>query len=326
MKKVYVQRLGELYNMFMGKENEELLSSFCQVITGGPRTTPFGEDELLEQLGDCEVLLSMHGFGWRDFTDNVLRQSKIKLICIALWCEQFKEVEEKLGIRVVEVSNGNTVAVAEWTLACALMGVRKITQFNDGLKSGSPWCEPRRTVGMLAESVVGLVALGRIGRYVARYMRMLGAKVIAYDKFATEADARELDIELVSMDDVFAKSDIISLHLPVIPSTMGLITARHFSQIKDGAVFINSARAAVYDEEALVKELMTGRFSAYLDVFAEEPLPLGHPFRTMDNVIITPHIAGDNLGMFHRCGREAIYAIKEYFETGNIVNKQLALP
>ena len=327
MKKVYIHRLGEFYNFYMDKENEEFLSSFCEIVTEGSRKAPLSDDELIRRMSGAEVLLSMHGYGSGEITDDILKQiPSLKLICIAHWCEQFAETEQNTGIRVVEVSNGNTIAVAEWTLACALMGVRKIVEFNDKLKRGSQWCEPRRTVGMLAESVVGIVALGRIGRYVARYMRMLGAKVIAHDKYATPEEARKLDIELVDMDEVFARSDVISIHLPVLPSTRGLIKAEHFSRIKDGAVLINSSRAAIYDEAALVKELATGRFNAYIDVFSIEPIPDDHPFRSMDNVTITPHIAGDNLGMFHRCGREAISAIKEYFETGNVVDRKLLLP
>ena len=101
-----------------------------------------------------------------------------------------------------------------------------------------------------------------------------------------------------------------------------MLGSREFALIKDGAVFVNSARAALYDEDALITELKNGRFSAYLDVFATEQLPLDHPFRTLDNVTITPHIAGDNAAMFARCGREAIITLKDFFDGKGLNDRQ----
>jgi phosphoglycerate dehydrogenase-like enzyme len=327
MKKVYVHRLADWYDLYMDKENEALLKSFAEVVSEGSRMEPFTEDELVQRMKGANIILSLNGMGSKEITEKVLKQvGTVELICISHWWEQFADTEKNTGIRVIEGSNGNTVAVAEWTVCAALMGVRKLARFDARLKAGSVWCEPRRTVGLLCESTVGLVALGRIGRYVAKYMRSLGAKVIACDKIATEKDAKELDIELVGMDEVFSRSDVISLHLPVLPSTRGLIGADQFSKIKDGAVFINSSRAAVYDEAALIRELQAGRFDAYLDVYSSEPIPLDHPFRRMTNVTITPHLAGDNIAMFRRCGREAILTLKEYCETGRIVDRKFMLP
>jgi phosphoglycerate dehydrogenase-like enzyme len=327
MKKVYVHRLGSWYGLYMDKANEDLLASFAEVVSEGSREEPFTEDELIERMKGANIILSLNGMGTREITERVLREvGTVELICISHWWEQFAETEKNTGIRIIEGSNGNTVAVAEWTVCAALMGIRKLNMFDAKLKAGSPWCEPRRTVGLLCESTVGLVALGRIGRYVARYMRLLGAKVIACDKLATAEDAKKLDIELADMDEIFSRSDIISIHLPVLPSTRGIIGAGHFAKIKDGAVFINSSRAAVYDEDALINELQKGRFDAYLDVYSAEPLPEDHPFRRMTNVLITPHIAGDNRAMFLRCGREAILAIREYCETGCLVDRKFMFP
>jgi phosphoglycerate dehydrogenase-like enzyme len=92
-----------------------------------------------------------------------------------------------------------------------------------------------------------------------------------------------------------------------------MLGAKEFALIRDGAVFINSARAALYDENALITELRKKRFAAFLDVFSQEPMPMYHPFRSMENVMVTPHIAGDNSVMFVRCGREAIETLGLYF-------------
>lgn len=322
--------MANWYDAYMGQENEKLLASFADVVSEGSRAEPFSEEELIARMKGVQVILSLNGMGASEITENVLKRlGTVELICISQWWEQFRDTEKNTGIRVIEGSNANTVAVAEWTICTALLGVRKLLRFNAGMKAGVLWQDqPSKdeSAGMLCEKTVGVVALGRIGRYVAKSMSIMGAKVLACDKAATEAEVKEVGATLVSMDELFEKSDVITIHLPVLPSTRGIIGASHFARIKDGAVFINSGRAAVYDEDALVKELQTGRFDAYLDVFSVEPLALNHPFRRMGNVFITPHIAGGNYDMFRRCGREAILTLKEYCETGNVKDMKLLIP
>ena len=323
--KVYVHRLGSWYSLYMDEENEARLRSFAEVVSEGNREEPMGSDELVERMRGCRAILSLNGTGAGEITREVLEAvGAIEVICISHWWEQFTDVGREADVKVTEGSNANTIAVAEWTVAAALMGIRRLTQFDETLKGGSPWAEPRRQVGLLCESTVGLVGLGRVGWYVAHYFRALGARVIAHDKDPAKAD--ELGVPLVGIDELMQTADVVSLHLPVTDETRGMLGAREFSLIKDGAVFINSARAALYDEPALVAELKKNRFTAYLDVFSTEPLPLDHPLRAMDNVTITPHIAGDNAAMFLRCGREAIQTLKDYFDGKGLKNLQYRFP
>ena len=206
------------------------------------------------------------------------------------------------------------------------MAIRKLHCFDKSLKSGSLWAEPRRNVGLLCENKIGLIGLGRIGWYVAHYFKALGTDIIAYDKNYSHEKAKQLGVKLVSLDELMSAADIISLHLPVTTETRGMLGAREFSLIKDGAIFINSARAELYDEEALIVELRKAKFAAYLDVYMTEPIPIKHPFRSMDNVIITPHIAGDNRTMFLRCARESIQTLRDYYEGKGLRNLQYRYP
>jgi phosphoglycerate dehydrogenase-like enzyme len=123
----------------------------------------------------------------------------------------------------------------------------------------------------------------------------------------------ELGVRLVPLEELMRTADVISFHLPVTAETRGMFGARELSWIRDGAVVINSARAAILDDAAFLAEVCKARFAVFLDVFAVEPLPLDHPFRSMDHVFITPHIAGDNGPMFVRCGRMAIEALRDAF-------------
>jgi len=323
--KVYVHRVESWYPLYMDRENEALLESFADVVCEGERSTPLEADELVERMQGCRAILSLNGLGTEEITTEVLRSvGTIEVVCISHWWAQFVDVAEELGIRLIEGSNANTIAVAEWTIAAALMGIRRLPALDRALKDGSPWAEPRLAPGLLCESTVGLIGLGRIGWYVAQHFQMLGARVIAYDKDKTKA--AELGVRWVGLEELLQTADVVSLHLPVNRGTIGMLGAKHFSLIKDGAVFINSARAALYDEEALVAELRKRRFAAYVDVFATEPLPLDHPFRGMDNVTITPHIAGYNKAMCLRCGREAIQTLKDYFDGKKLRDLQYSYP
>lgn len=325
--KIYVHRLGSWYSLYMNDENEAALSSFAEVISERDSNKPLTPDELIERMQSCTAILSCNGEGTQEITADVLNSvGTIQLICIAHWCEQLVDAAKEAGIKVIEGSNANTIAVAEWTVCAALMAIRKLHCFDKALKNGSPWAESRHNVGLLCESKIGLIGLGRIGWYVAHYFKALGTDILAYDKNYTHENAKQLGVKLVSLDDLMSTADIISLHLPVTTETKGMLGAREFALIKDGAVFINSARAELYDEDALIVELRKARFTAYLDVYMTEPIPIKHPFLSMDNVIITPHIAGDNRAMFLRCARESIQTLKDYYEGKGLKDFQYSYP
>jgi phosphoglycerate dehydrogenase-like enzyme len=130
-----------------------------------------------------------------------------------------------------------------------------------------------------------------------------------YDPFLTTDQARELGVEKVELMDLMTRSEIVSLHAPNLPATRHMLTAAHFKAMKDQAIFINTARGAIVDQEALTIELATGRIFAYLDVTDPEPPAPDHPLRSMPNVVLTPHIAGAISNGCHRLGRQAVDAV-----------------
>ena len=198
--------------------------------------------------------------------------------------------------------------------------------FDRALKMGSPWGEPRMAAGMLSGRTAGVIGLGRTGLYVARLFKRMGLHVIARSRSCTIEKAAREGIRLVHLDELLRTADIVSLHEAVNETTRGALGAREFATIPTGAVFINSARAALYDEQALIRELAKERFAAFIDVFAEEPIAQRHPFRRMRNVVITPHIAGNNLDMLRHAARDAIVGLKEYFAGNGIVDRRYSFP
>jgi len=303
----------------MSEENEARLREFADVTTPSDQEEPLSGEELIEGLQGVDAILSLNGTGADEITTDVLRAvGSVKVAAISHWWHgshcKAKPMWEDAGVEVIDASDGNNEAVAEWCLGVAIMGARRLLDFGRALKSGDLWAEPRREVGLLSESVVGLVGLGRVGRIFARHLLSIGATVLAYDKYVTAEEGEALGVKMVPLEEALGSADIVSFHLPVTDETRGMIGAEELATIRDGAVVINSARTAILDNDAFIAELRKGRFRAFLDVFHQEPLPLDDPLRSMENVFITPHIAGDNGPMFIRCGRMAIDALREWFE------------
>jgi phosphoglycerate dehydrogenase-like enzyme len=147
---------------------------------------------------------------------------------------------------------------------------------------------PRAMVPQLRGKVLGLIGTGAIGREVAALGRAIGMRVVAWT-FHPGGDIAEW----LGFDDVFRQADVVSIHVRQSSDTVGLVRREHFAMMKPGALFINTARGAVVNEADLIEALRTNRIAgAALDVFEREPLPAGSPFRSLPNVVLTPHAAG----------------------------------
>ncbi len=194
------------------------------------------------------------------------------------------------GIPVLRAPGRNADAVAEMTIGLLLAVNRGIVRADMDVREGQVWRDgtipyQRFRAWELAGQTVGIVGLGAVGRASKWRFEGLGLKVISYDPYAPDATH--------SLDALLAESDIVSLHAAVTPETEGLIGPAQFGAMKEGAIFINSARALLHDTDALVMALQSGTLSgAGLDHFVGEHLPVDHPLCSMSNVVLTPHIGG----------------------------------
>ncbi len=198
------------------------------------------------------------------------------------------------GVRVYPARGANDLAVAEYVITMALLLLREAYRVNGAMLSGE-WpraaCMGREASG----KVLGLVGLGATARAVIPRARSLGMRVTGHDPYLANDDPVWREVEHRSLDELIAHSDVVSLHVPLTECTRHLIDARRLARVKQGAVLINAARGGVVDEAALVRSLRTGRLAgAALDVFEHEPLTRGaaHQFVGVDNLVLTPHIAG----------------------------------
>ncbi len=194
------------------------------------------------------------------------------------------------GVAVLNAPSGNTLSAAELTFALLLSLARRIPAADRSMHAHE-WDRKSFAGFELYGKTLGLIGAGRIGGEVARRARAFGMHVIVSDPYLPEERAAELDVDRVSFDDVIEQADVISLHVPLTEATHGLIGAHELARMKRTAVIVNAARGEVIQEDELVSALRSGAIAgAALDVFSQEPLPPDHPFRSLSNVVLTPHL------------------------------------
>lgn len=195
----------------------------------------------------------------------------------------------KRKIVVMNTPGGNTISAAEHTISLIFSLARRIPQSTSSMKAGK-W-EKKKFMGMeLYQKTLGIIGIGNVGAVVADRALGLKLKVIAYDPFVSEEKAREMGVELVSLDELFQRADIITIHTPLTDETRGLINAASFEKMKDGVVVINCARGGIIVEEDLCQAIKKGKVrGAALDVFEKEP-PGECSLLELEEVICTPHL------------------------------------
>lgn len=194
---------------------------------------------------------------------------------------------QRAGIPVSIVPDASSEEVASHALALGLTLLRRIPAGQEAIREGRWASAVPADLPVLSRARIGVVGMGRIGRYVARWWSSLGAEVMAYDPFASFDEAESGDLDLV-----LTQSDVISLHVPLTDTTRHLVSAELIARMRPGVIVVNVSRGGLIDEDALASALRTGRVAgAGLDVFETEPLPADSPLRSAPNVMLTPHAA-----------------------------------
>lgn len=199
------------------------------------------------------------------------------------------------GIVITSARAAIARTVAEFCLMNTLILLRRHLYFVDSDPARKRYYAPEGTPPLsetLYGKTVGLVGFGHIGRLFRRHLALFGCRVLVYDPYLSEEEAAREGVERAELPALLQSSKVVSLHAPDIPATRNLIGADELALLQDGAVFLNSARGRLVDTEALTRALQSRRISAAIDVTEPEPLPEGHPLRTLPNVLFTPHIAG----------------------------------
>lgn len=229
------------------------------------------------------------------------------------------------GVRVSQASAGMARSVAELALYFTLSLLRTLQGVDRQMHQNHDWAEAAsfglgRTV---SSETIGVVGASRVGRLYIELVKGLGAHVKVYDPYLSEADAARLGVVLVPLDELLSSCPVVALHAPVTSETRNLLSAERLASIRDGGILINTARSAILDTAALEREVRSGRLSAALDVFDDEPLPPDSVLWGLPNVILTPHIGAVTRDSRRTQGRIVIEEIERFFAGAALENEVL---
>jgi len=224
------------------------------------------------------------------------------------------------GIIVMNTPGGNSVTTAEQTISLLLSLVRNIPQATASMKA-KKW-EKKKFMGTeILNKTIGIIGMGKIGTEVAKRAKGLFMNVIAYDPYISEEAARKLQVKLMDLEDIFKKSDIITLHVPKNKETANIINKETIQKMKDGVRIINCARGGLVDEKALTEALKSGKVAgAAVDVYEQEPTPADNPLLELPNVICTPHLGASTEEAQDNVAIAVAEQIIDFLKNGTIRN------
>jgi len=304
----------------INEKGVEVLEGSAEVVNN-PTITP---EELLETIDQYEGIIVRSR---TKVTREVIEKAEnLKIIARAGVGVDNIDVEAATdhGILVVNAPQSTSITVAEHAMGLMLSLSRKIAIADASVKSGK-W-EKSKFMGMeLRNKTLGVIGMGRIGSQVVKRSKAFEMDVIVYDPYITEETAKELGVEITTLDDLIQRSDVMTIHVPLTPETKGLISKEQLAKMKDNAILLNCARGGIINENDLYEALKERpELKAGLDVFENEPLE-NSPLATLDNVVLTPHIAAST----KEAQRDAaIIVAKEVKEviTGNTPSNVLNMP
>src|SRR5438445_1267845 len=229
------------------------------------------------------------------------------------------EPATRKGIAVMNTPGANAVAVAEHTIGLMLSMARFLPRANELMHAGK-WEKKSLQGTELRGKTRGIVGVGKTALEVAKRARAFGMEIVAHDPFVSAAIAKDNGIRLAGLDEVYGASDYLSLHVGLTPQTQNMINAESVMKMKRGVRLVNCARGELIDEAALATALQEGQVAAAaMDVFVKEPLK-DSPLQKMENVILTPHIAGSTNEAQEAVGQQIAMQVKEYLKHGVIQN------
>jgi phosphoglycerate dehydrogenase-like enzyme len=290
-------------------EVETRLAEFARVVNLGERER-FTAEQMAAALADAHGLITC--WGTPKVTAQMARRAK-NLKVIAHAAGSLRPIIERevlnLGIQVTSQAGAIAIPVAEYTIGLILTGLRLLWRQDRLLQESRDWRASQSGLHPcweLGGRTVGVISLSRVGCLVARKLTALEAEVIAYDPYARATAFRECGAQNVSLEELFERATVVTVHAPVTDQTQKMIGAALLRRLPDGALIVNTARGVLFDQAALEAELVSGRLRAALDVTDPEPPSKDCQLFGLPNVLITPHQAGVSVEARRRQGLGAV--------------------
>lgn len=282
-----------------------------------------GQEQVVEAVGDAEIVLTNKTPITREAIESMPKVKYIGVLATGYNVVDIKAAKER-NITVTNIPTYGTFAVAQMTFAllleiCHHVGIHN-EMVNDGFWNRNPdWCFWKYPLIELADKTLGIIGYGRIGRAVGQIGLAMGMKVLVHDQYITDGDTLE-NVQIVELDEIFRKSDVITLHCPLTEHNKGLINKTAIDKMKKSAIIINTSRGPLIVEQDLADALNSGRiYGAAVDVVSHEPIEADNPLLSAEKCIITPHISWAPKESRERLMQAAVENLVKYLE-GNPVN------
>lgn len=321
--KIAVLVSSQMKKNCIADEDFQRLKNFSEVIFEESSSVSY--DLMLKLMKDTDGCLT--GWGTPPFDKRILDVApQLKIIAHSAGSikPMLEKVREEIKKKKIVVTNATTslgIGVAEFALGVMLMTMKRAWWFKESTKEGK-WrtveeekkaCEPYN-------ATIGIIGASRVGRHLIKLLKQFDLKkILVFDPYLSNEEANKLGVEKTSLEELMSSSDVVSLHAPSTAETKGMVNKNNLKLMKDGAIFINTARGAIVNEKDLIEELKTGRITACIDVTDPEPPSLDNPLRTLPNVVLTPHIAGAIAQNRLRNGKYAIDELERFFNKEGIL-------
>jgi phosphoglycerate dehydrogenase-like enzyme len=317
-KVLYIPTVSHTKKVFKDETFQRMLERFDVKVNG--TETNYTTERVSEEIKGFDALVT--GWGVPHLSESVFENAdKLRIIAHSAGSVKgfLRGVVEKCVVpRSICVSSANEAIaynVAEATIGLLIMACRRFMDHALAIREEGVW--KSRDVPSngfyLTGSTVGILSASKVGRIVINLLKPFKVEILVYDPYLSDWEAGRLGVEKVELDDLFARSDFVSLHTPSIPETNKMVGEKQLKAMRDGAVLVNTSRGSVIDHDALLAELQTGRITAALDVTTPEPLPPDSPFRKLTNCIITPHVSGAGFYGYYMIGTTTLQALEDFF-------------
>jgi len=289
----------------------------------------YTSDEVAGRIGGFDALIT--GWGSPPLKKTVFENAdRLRIIAHSAGSVKYmlpKDVVQNYIIprRICVCNAPKAIAynVAESTLGLLIMTSHRLVDHIINVREASIWRDTKitREVKSVNGGTIGIVGASMVGREVIRLLEPFDVDILVYDPYLSEAEAEQLHAKKVSLEELFGRSDFVSVHAPMTEETYHMIDERLLSLLHDGAILVNTSRGKVIDQEALTRQCETGRILVALDVTDPEPLPEDSPLRRLKNVMITPHIAGQGSYGMRKIGEMTLQALEDFFAGRKVENE-----
>ncbi|NLO35466.1 MAG: hydroxyacid dehydrogenase [Clostridiaceae bacterium] len=333
--KLAILMTGEMFRRAICPEELTFLETFAELVNKPPYPDRISEAYMQEHLAGAQACFTC--WGTPVLSEAVLAHApELKVILHGAGTPKaiVSEGVWLRGIRVATAAPVIAIDVAESALGGMIYCLKHFGDYDRLMRAGR-W---QKTAGSVSDVdalkpqlkrlngrlTVGIVGASHVGRNMIRFLKPFGVRILLYDPTLSADMARELGVTQVCLETLMPGSDVVSVHAPQLPGTRGMITADLLASMPDGALFVNTSRGSIVDQKALLAELKSGRISAYLDVYEQEPLPADSELHTLDNVLLTPHVSGGHTvnGGFER-GNYIVNQLYSYWQTGKLQHEAL---